>query len=212
MTNIRSPFYINQEFISQKTCDYIVEYSKFNEPDEQEPDKYLSKTQMMDPHCEQLLFNRLQEFLPEIEQRFGIETRGVESMTISWHPGECVDGTDIRCANAAHVKGKWLKNKDRDLTCHLFLSTYNDNVGDGFDPDYEVFGGKLQYPQYDFSLNPQAGTLIVHPSGPHFVHAYSKVLVGDLFYVTFHIKAKEPHIYNPTDYPGTYQQWFSNLK
>ncbi|MNY65935.1 hypothetical protein D3C86_2032890 [compost metagenome] len=90
------------------------------------------------------------------------------------------------------------------------MSSYNDARDDSFDPDYEVYGGKLQYPQYKFSFNPQVGTMIVHPAGPHFLHAYAPVVAGDLFYVTFHISSKLPHIYQPKDYPGDFTTWFAD--
>ena len=208
----KSPFFVDQEFISQKTSDYIIDSSNFIEPDISPDGKPMSLNRVLDPHCEQLLYNRLQEILPKIEEHYGITTRGVETMSISWIPEDSIDGDDVRCGNAAFVRKKWLKNKDRDLTCHLFLSSYNDAAIEGFDPDFEVFGGKLQYPQYDFSFNPQPGTLIVHPSGPHFLHAYSKVFAGDMFYVTFHISSQLPHIYNPKEFPGNYTSWFSDVE
>ncbi|MNF11742.1 hypothetical protein D3C80_2130240 [compost metagenome] len=54
----------------------------------------------MDEHCETLLYNRLQEVLPEIEAHYGFKTRGVESMEFSWMPEACVDGGEVRCGNA----------------------------------------------------------------------------------------------------------------
>lgn len=208
----KSPFFIDQEFISQKTCDYIVDSCNFVEPDSNPDGEPICTTLQLDPHNETLLYNRLLEILPKIEAYYGIEKRGIEQMSITWMPEEAADGSDVRCANAVHVRQKWLKNKDRDLTCHLFLSSFNEMASEGFDPTFEVFGGKLQFPQYNFSFQPKAGTLVVHPSGPHFVHAYSPVLAGDLFYVTFHISSAMPHIYDPKDFPGNYVSWFANLE
>lgn len=208
----KSPFYVVPDFISQKTCDYLVSSSGITEPNEDhEGSAILTKT-MMDEHCETLLYNRFQEVLPEIEAHYGFKTRGVESMEFSWMPEDCKDGGDVRCGNAVFIRKQWMKNKDRDFTVHLFLSTFNDATDDSFDPDLEVYGGKLQFPQYKFSFNPQAGTMIVHPAGPHFIHAYSPVIAGDLFYVTFHISAESVHIYQPTDYPGDYTSWFAEIK
>lgn len=206
----KSPFYVVEDFISQKTADYLVQSSGVTEPNEDPDGNPLLTAQPMDEHCETLLYNRLLEVLPEIEKHFGFETRGVESMEFSWMPQDCADGTDVRCGNAVFARQKWIKNKDRDFTVHLFLSAYNDARDDSFDPDYEVYGGKLQYPQYKFSFNPQVGTMIVHPAGPHFLHAYAPVVAGDLFYVTFHISSKLPHIYQPKDYPGDFTTWFAD--
>ena len=204
----KSPFYVVEDFISQKTADYLVQSSGVTEPNEDPDGNPLLTAQPMDEHCETLLYNRLLEVLPEIEKHFGFETRGVESMEFSWMPQECADGVDVRCGNAVYARQKWIKNKDRDFTVHLFLSTHNDARDDSFDPDYEVYGGKLQYPQYKFSFHPQVGTMIVHPAGPHFLYAYAPVVAGDLFYVTFHISSKLPHVYQPKEYPGDFRSWF----
>lgn len=208
----KSPFYVIEDFISQKTCDYLVQSSGITEPNEDPDGNPLLTAQPMDEHCETLLYNRLREVLPEIEKHFGFETRGVESMEFSWMPQDCGDGQEVRCGNAVYARQKWIKNKDRDFTVHLFLSSFNDARDDSFDPDYEVYGGKLQYPQYKFSFNPKVGTMIVHPAGPHFLHAYSPVVAGDLFYVTFHISGVLPHIYQPKDYPGDFRSWFSDIE
>lgn len=208
----KSPFYVVSNFISQKTCDYVVSSSGVTEPNEDPEGQPMLTNVMLDEHTETLLYNRLQEILPEIEAHYNFKTRGVESMQFSWMPEECVDGSDVRCANAAFVRKKWMKTKDRDFAVHLFLSTYNAASEDNFDPDLEVYGGKLQFPQYKFSFNPQAGTAVVHPAGPHFIHAYSPVIAGDLFYVTFYISSIEPHIYQPTDYPGDYKSWFAEFE
>ncbi len=208
----KSPFYVVPDFISQKTCDYLVSSSGITEPNEDHEGRAVLTKQMMDEHCETLLYNRLQEVLPEIEKHYGFKTRGVESMEFSWMPEDCADGVEVRCGNSVYIRQQWMKNKDRDFTVHLFLSTFNDTTSETFDPDLEVYGGKLQYPQYKFSFNPQAGTMIVHPAGPHFIHAYSPVIAGDLFYVTFHISAESVHIYQPTDYPGDYTTWFAEIE
>ena len=92
----------------------------------------------------------------------------------------------------------------------MFLSDYSENYP--FDSDYEVYGGKLEFPQHDFGFNPERGTLIMYPSGPHFINAFSEVLAGDLFAARFHFGTHMPFLYNPEEFPGDYTNWFSDLR
>lgn len=207
---VKSPFLVIREFASQKICDMLVE-DVVMEHDTDPDGKPLCAVAELSQHNGMILLEKLTEYRERIEHHFGMKSRGTTPMTITWMPAGATDGQDVRCGNAAYLRKQWIKNKDRDLTCHLFLSVHNDNTRDGFDPDYEVYGGKLQYPQYNFGFQAEAGTLIVHPSGPHFIHAYAPVLAGDLFYVTFHLAAEDIHVYNPEDFPGTPTSWFAGL-
>jgi hypothetical protein len=87
----------------------------------------------------------------------------------------------------------------------LFLTDYNDKPP--FDEDYEVFGGKLEFPQHQFGFNPQRGTLIAFPSEPHFINMVSSILVGSLYLTKFHIATKSPLLYDPNKFPGNYNTW-----
>ena len=71
-----------------------------------------------------------------------------------------------------------------------------------------MYGGKLEFPQWGFGFNPQRGTMIVFPSGPHFINATTKVLVGELYQVKIQMTAQVPLLFNPAEYPGDYKQWF----
>lgn len=209
---MKSPFYIIQDFASPKTCDYLVESSGFFEPNENQEGQPMLTQQPLDDHSQRLVYDMFLARLPEIEQHFDVKVRGVEPMQLSWMPEACIDGSDVRCGSSSYVRQKWVKHRDRDFTVHLFLSSYNDEADEGFDPDVEVYGGKLQFPQYKFSFNPQVGTMIVHPAGPQFLHSYSAVDAGDLFYVTFHFCTEQPYMYNPKDFPGDFQSWFRNIE
>jgi hypothetical protein len=115
------------------------------------------------------------------------------------------------CESAKYMRKKWVKTKDVDLVGYLWLKDYGGGVP--LDPRFEVYGGKLEFPAYNFSIVPQRGTLVLFPAGPHFITAVSPVLVGSLEQIKITVKLKNPNgemfIYQPSNFPGTYQEWFS---
>jgi len=203
----RSPFLIKQEFISPKMCEFLVDSLEFVVPDEDKEGRPI-KMVKHDDASQQLLFDRLQNIVPEIEEYYGIKYRGTEEMCFEWYPEECVGGR-CSCENSNYLRKKWVKTKDRDISGILFLSDYQPTIP--FDNEYEVYGGRLQFPQHGFKFQPERGTLILFPSGPHFINAIDNVYAGDLFQVRFHIAAKTPMIYQPADYPGDYTTWFEDI-
>lgn len=206
MATPKSPFYVVQEFISAKMCEKIVddlgcEIVHTNEKNE---------PQMLFKHdddAEDFLFSRVKELTPLIENYYNFEYRGTEKFNFEWYPEES-EGNPI-CDNSNFLRKKWVRTKDRDFTGIIFLSDYQDKVP--FDNYYEVYGGKLEFPQHKFGFNPQRGTLILFPSCPHFINVTSHINAGDLFQARFHIAAKLPYLYNPQHFPGDYRTWFTGI-
>ena len=103
------------------------------------------------------------------------------------------------------AQDKWVRVKDRDITCVLFLSDYQSTPP--IDEDYEVYGGKLEFPQHGFGFNAQRGTLIAFPSVPHFINGVASIMAGNLYLARFHIATDSPLLYDHTKFPGTYKDW-----
>jgi hypothetical protein len=114
-----------------------------------------------------------------------------------------------QCDSSNHLNGKWVQTFPRDISGYIALCNYNDNIP--FDEKFEVYGGKLEFPQHQFGFNPQIGTLILHPSGPHFIHQHTTMEYGNLFYIQFFLKSEVPYLYNPTNFPGDYTTWFKEI-
>lgn len=206
MATPKSPFLVFQNFLSPKVCESIVDDLGFYSPDV-DPEGNPIKMFRFKMEAEEIIFNRLEPNIPLIVNYFDTTYRGTEQIIFEY----LAQGTTSVpiCENSNYVRKKWVRTKDRDITCVLFLSDYNENAP--FDTDYEVYGGKLEFPQHGFGFNPQRGTLVCYPSGPHFINANAAVLEGDLFQARIHIATETPLLYDPRKFPGDYRTWFNGL-
>lgn len=203
MASPKSPFYIIENFLSPKMCEAIVDNLGFAVPDTNSDGDPIKMIRYRED-AETVIFNRMQQFLPQLIEYYDFEYRGTEQIPFEFL-AEGVEGIP-HCENSTYLKKKWVRTKDRDFTGVLFLSDYSDTPD--FDSDYEVYGGKLEFPQHGFGFNPQRGTMIVFPSGPHFINANADIIVGDLFQARVHIAAQMPYLYQPANFPGNYTNWF----
>ena len=200
---MKSPFLVFEEFASPLMCEELVDLVNFNVPNTDNQGNFVHTPKTSDA-SEALLFDWLQQALPMIEHHYGVQYRGMERIHFDWFP----IGTSAahKADNSSFVKGKWLRISPRDFSIVLFLSDYQDKPP--FDEEFEVYGGKLEFPQHRFSFNPKRGTLLVFPSDPHFIHCISRVFAGDLYMARTFITCQQPFIYDPKLYPGDFSTWF----
>lgn len=203
----KSPFLIYQDFISPKLCDQILEKIEVKEPT-LDDDGFPSKMERFNLDSQNIIFSKFKELIPEIEKHYDLKYRGTEEILFQYFPTSNGLAEDPNCANSKFLRKKWVKIKDRDITGILWLKDYNQNVP--IDVKTEVYGGKLEFPQYNFSLHPQRGTLILYPAYPHFITAISQILIGDLYCARFQVSA-EGWMYQPDKFPGTWSDWFKNF-
>lgn len=206
MATPKSPFMVLPRFISPKVCEHITDQLGFYSPDldvNGDPIKmYRHHEQAQD-----IIYTRLKSELKSIETHYKVEHKGTEQMIFEYLTAGVA--SEPLCENSNYLRNKWVRTKDRDLTALLFLSEFNDKPP--FDNDYEVYGGKLEFPQHNFGFLPQRGTLIVYPSGPHFINANAEIHAGELIQVRIHLATKLPYIYDPREFPGDYRTWFKGL-
>lgn len=202
----KSPFYIIEDFISPLMCEELLDVCDFNVPD-QDKEGHEVRTEKTCERAEAMLYERLLLALPEIQAHYSFLYKGTERIKFEWFP-DGSEGTP-HAENSEFLRGKWLRCRQRDITAVLFLSDYQDKTP--FEDEFEVLGGKLEFPQHQFGFNPQRGTLVFFPSDPHFINVTSRILVGDLFQARIQIAAQTPYIYNPADFPGNYTTWFNSL-
>ncbi len=207
MKTVKSPFYVVQEFISPLACEKILDDIDFITPDRDVEDREVKTLKTCDT-AESLIYSKLVNLLPELQAHYELVYKGTERINFEWFPPGSTG--EPNSENSRFVRGKWLRVLQRDLTAILFLSDYQDFTP--FESEYEVYGGKLEFPQHGFSFQPQRGTLVAFPSDPHFINATSLVQIGDLYQARIQIAATAPYIYNPARFPGDYTTWFAGLE
>lgn len=207
----KSPFMVNQQFISPLLCEELVDDLDLSFPDENS-EGIPQKTIIQNDRLEEVIYDHLVSIVPQIEEYYGVTKRGITTMDFEWYTQGCEQSEPIsENSRLMDVGGKrkWARVRDRDISFILFLTEYCDKPN--FDTDYEVYGGKLEFPTWGFGFNPQRGTLIAYPSAPNFCNVTSSVQLGDLVQVRFHMATQRPFSFKPQDYPGNYKVWFQNI-
>ena len=203
---MRSPFIVVQDFLSPQLCEKIVEDINVKAPD---TDK-AGNPKKLERHAlkwEQDIAERFRDVVPEIEERYDSTYRGLEQPLFQYYPEYAkAPAEQPGCENSKYVRKKWVMYKDVDLVGFVWLKDYNENVP--LDPRHEVFGGKLEFPVYNFSLVPQRGTLVLFPAGPHFITVISPILLSDLYQIKLNVCINEKNG-SRSKFPGTWQEWLS---
>jgi len=212
----KSPFLIIQDFFSAKLCEDFVEKFKVNTPNTNQDGRPIKLERIISPiEGQDLFLNKFYNYIGLIEEKYNCNYKGTEQLLLQHFPeNDKLPAEETGCDNARFFRKKWIKTRDVDLTGFIWLKDYNDTAP--LDDRFEVYGGKIEYPAYDFSLTPQRGTMLLFPAGPHFIHAISPVVIGDMYQIKFNVKITDKNnglwIYNPQDYAvgneGFLQGWF----
>jgi len=205
MAVAKSPFLVYEDFISPLYCEQIIEDLGFMDPDVDVDGNPIKMSKHNEKHEEEL-YHAVQQIIPEVFEHYNQEYRATERMQFEY----IAQGvqTSPESANSQYLRKKWVRTKDRDISAVLFLVDYNETPP--FDGEYEVYGGKLEFPQHNFSFNPTRGALVFFPAAPHFIHCNSRALAGDMFQVKMNFAAAKPFVYQPAEFPGDYTTWFAD--
>ena len=210
---IKSPFLTFQYILDPETCDKIAQEVRVEPLLTSE-----GKPEPMARHYVPLegeIFSKIQPLIPTIEEHFDITYRGTERLIFQQFPANGNQAEPPHCENAVIKRKKWVKVKDRDLTGILWLKDYQD--APPFDVKTQVLGGKLEFPVYNFGLQPQKGTLVVYPANERFISLTTAVLVGELQCIRIHIAGgtgptgEGVWLYQPEKFPGDFRTWFANV-
>lgn len=209
---MKSPFIVVENFLSPMLCEKIVSDIAVDMPDT-DKDGNPQKLERHNLIWEHEIGERVHELIPQIEDTYNCTYRGLEKPLFQYYPENSkAPAEQPGCENSKYIRKKWVMYKDVDLVGFVWLKDFNDAVP--LDPRHEVFGGKLEFPAYNFSLVPQRGTLVLFPAGPHFITVISPVLLGSLYQIKLNVSITEKNgarwFYNPANFKGTWQQWFEN--
>lgn len=206
-----SPFMVFQDFLSPLTCEKIL-----NDISTKSPDVDINgdpkKSEHYNLFWEQELVEKFRPIIPNIEQKYDAVYRGLEKPIFQLYPeNPKTIAESPGCENSKYLRKKWIMYKDVDLVGFIWLKDYNDRVP--MDSTSDVYGGKMEFPIYNFSLVPERGTLVIFPAGPHFINLISHILVGDLYQIKLNICLETTDagrwFYQPDKHKGAYQDWFA---
>lgn len=208
---IKSPFIIEPDFISPLICEEIVteigETPNFDSDDKPvKLEKHLLK-------YEHILAEKIRSLYDRIEDTYNCTYEGLQKPIFQLYPENASrPAEDVGCENAKFLRRKWVMHKDVDLVGFIWLKDFNSNVP--LDTVSDVYGGKLEFPAFKFSLVPQRGTLVLFPAGPHFITAISPVLLGSLHQIKLNINIKRngaKWFYQPSEFPGSWTDWLAEF-
>lgn len=203
---IHSPFHIVEDFVSPLQCEHLRSGLSLSRPNFDERGTPIKYETFVTGELGHGLIREFQSCAESIEDRFASKIVNTPTMLFQqyWENAKA-PAEGLGCENSKFMKKKWVRIKDVDLVGFLWLKSYHDAVP--LDPRIECYGGKLEFPAYNFSLTPVAGTLVVFPATPHFITAISHVMLGSLEQIKFGIKLKD-WAYQPENFPGSYREWF----
>lgn len=202
---IHSPFHVVEDFVSPLFCETVLKNLALSHAT-RNPQGQMKYERVLPDQFAGTILSELDAISPLLADRFGAECDGEPSLMFQQYfedhqrPAE-----GLHCGDSVFARKKWTKTKNIDLVGFIWLKTFHDSVP--LDPRIEVYGGKLEFPSYNFSLTPAAGTLVLYPATPHFVTAISHVMVGSLDQIKIGIKLKD-WVYDPSNFSGTYKDWF----
>lgn len=214
----KSPFIIVQDFFSAKLCEELVNKFQVKTPNLDQDGRPIKLERILSPTEGQDIFlSKFYNHIGLIEQNYDCTYKGIEPLVLQHFPeNDKLPAEETGCDNARFFRKKWIKTRDVDLTGFVWLKDFNDAAP--LDDRFEVYGGKIEFPAYEFSLTPQRGTMVLFPAGPHFIHAISPLVVGDMYQIKFNVKITNNGglwIYQPQEYAvgpeGFLQGWFKEF-
>jgi hypothetical protein len=201
--NVKSPFYIVEDFLSPQECEDIVARSFFEYPTTVDGSPIKSTTRNL--LTENRILQYFTDILDDIEDYYDYEHRGILPLSIEYYPqGMVPEG--FRCENSVY-DSKWRRVNDNDLTGIVFLKTSVQQAN--LDPATEVYGSRLEFSNHNFGFTPQIGQLIIFPSGPNFLNSTLPAKLGDMYQIRVQFVGEDKLEYNPRDFPGDYRTWFN---
>lgn len=150
------------------------------------------------------LASTFEPHVESLENHFKCEYFGTHSIQFEWYP-ENSEAENPKSDGYAKTAQGWTRHKEVDLTGVLWLNEFNDNTD--FDPNFECYGGKLEFPTFDISFTPERGTLIVFPVAPNFIHTVSGVSSGSLSLARFTIRTTKPYEYKMQEFNSNPKTW-----
>jgi len=203
MSNI--PFFVVKNFISPLACENITNDLRVLKLRPNIGQNGVPKKMILTNKLNSIrLAQEFDQYAPQLEQHFDFDYRGTHDIYFEWFP----ENSKVEPAKSdgyAKNKNGWTRYKEVDFVGVLWLNDYNDVAP--FDPSYESYGGKLEFPTFDVSFKPERGTLVIFPTAPNFIYSVSGVQMGSLTQAKFIIRSEKPYGFKRENFNCNSQDW-----
>lgn len=181
--SLKSPFFIIEDFLSPLQCDRLLGLNQV--PNAGCCIRHLNEGQFS------VVKNSITDYSDQISERYGCELSPDIKLLFQQFP----ENPSAPALNP-HIDGwesfrkKWTKVKNIDLVGFIPLKSYCDSLP--IDLNFEVYGGKLEMLNFNFSILPERGSLILFPAAPNFIHALSPINFGSFEVIKIHCTFSQP--------------------
>ena len=208
MSSIKSPFYVIQGLVPEARCVELAQTLRVEPTNDQDGNPIpIGRHQTT---IGQELFELFKPHIPDVCEHYGINYRGTEEFIFQQFPVTNGQPAETpHCENAVYKRKRWIRINDRDLTGIIWLKDYAE--APPFDTKKHIYGGKLEFPVYNFGFQPQIGTCVIFPSCERFISLTSSIQVGELQLAKFHVAGEGVWLYDPDKFPGDFRSWFSQI-
>ena len=181
-----SPFYVIEDFISPFQCERFISLNASGK----------SQTiQKLNGGGIPLIENSFADHTESIQNRFNcILSESIDSTFIQLKENSTGGSTPPAIPGWMNSRKKWFRTENIDFVGIIPLKTFSSDVP--MDTRFEVYGGKIEFQNFNFSILPERGSLILIPSAPNFIHSISPILFGTFEYIQILLSTTEPWVYN----------------
>lgn len=202
----KSPFILDENFLSPETCEEIILSMRHTVPNRDHRNNPI-KTIKFNPIAELRLMPLIDDLLDKAEEYYDTTIVNTKEFAFEWY-ADGYNAITPTSDNSNFLGGKWIKMKDIDFTIIIFLSSSKGS--DLYDTVTESFGGNLEFINHDLTLSPTAGTMLMFPANHYFLNTVSDVSLGNCNFVRIHVTSSTPYQYSPAKFPGDRRTWFGS--
>lgn len=203
----KSPFFIIEEFISPLQCEKLVSSLALKKPSRLENGDPIAYERYLPNDSESTrILESLADHQEVINSYYATSVASYSIKFQQFWENTKAPAQEISLPGWKYSRKKWTKVANVDFVGIVWLKDYNDSVP--LDPRYETYGGKLEFPSFDFSFVPTRGTMTIFPATPNFAYAISHVLFGSMEQLVVGVSANKEFVYKSDNFPGSYREWF----
>lgn len=179
-----SPFFVIEDFLSPLQCERILKLNQVKNVG--------SNIRHLNEGHIPVVKNSITDYFDQFQNRYGVEVSDdVKLLFYQFDENASKPALSPQIDGWEMQRRKWIKTKNIDLIGFIPLKSYCDSLP--IDLDFEVYGGKLELLNFNFSILPERGSLILMPAAPNFIYALSPINFGSFEMIKVHCAFTTKH-------------------